>query len=54
MQQIVDCVCFQLKGTDLQVLRTKHAILLQQREPMKQPKKSTLKHQCLYDLGRVN
>ena len=38
MQQIVDYICFQLKGKDVQILRTKQDILLQQREPMKQPK----------------
>lgn len=38
MQQIFDYICFQLKGKDVQVLRTKPDVLLQQREPMKQPK----------------
>lgn len=46
-------ICFQLKGKHLQVLRKKDAVLLQQREPKKQPK-STLKYQGSYDLVRVN
>ena len=53
MQQIVDYICFQLKGKDVQILRTKQDILLQQREPMKQPK-SNPKYQCSFALVRVN